>query len=560
MHCVADQLHAGMDFIADRNTPVLIPVDGVVALKSDDTGPGYVRAMRGYGNSVVIRVDRPVPGLPTPFFYSLNHFNAPSPLVVGQRVTAGMQAGVVGNTTNGQFRTMPPHLHFEVRIRPFPGSYDRDTVDPAVLWEGLGIDWVGHNLVGGRQSGGQLLIRARGPSDCSAHVSGLSGLVRLGAYLDPSTPALQAKYASKGTSTKTIDENGPDAEPPEYQDVVQTGGGSNTLLLVGVGAALLIGGMLLLKKRDQKRSGLRGFSGNEDDEAKKRARRAGWEARMREIEKANEKNQKRADREWNELLKKQKHSVNGLRGLGSPRSWQVARAEICAHYSAWKALISEARTAWHSAAFAWLRKEMEGAGVSVSTTEDVDTATGCRGLIEYEANLVAANEKMMRLIGGALRDHSVPTLPTGKRILPPLYCEGVKSKMQDLAQIVADSTYVKNGIHTHAELLGCFKKAKRSVNGLGYQPNDDECLELEKKIVDLAEKYAHDRDFSVWPKGKKFYTLWQDRCALASRRSTFWNTNVDEVFNQSSEENAREAFEEMLRALQRADRHKDEGW
>ena len=258
MHCVADQLHAGMDFIADRGSPVLIPVDGTVALKSEDSGPGYNRAMRGYGNSVVIRVDQPVPGLPTPFFYSVNHLNVPSPLVVGQRVTAGMQAGVVGNTTNGQFRTMPPHLHFEVRTRPFPGSYDRDTIDPAVLWEGLGIDWLNHSLVGGRQSGGQLLVRRGGPSDCSATtrrpVSGLAlfGLYGLGTdvtHVDPASPEIKGKYASKGTSTKSMDENGPEAEPPDYQEVVPESASYNMPLIAGATAIALLGGLYLLKKK-----------------------------------------------------------------------------------------------------------------------------------------------------------------------------------------------------------------------------------------------------------------------------------------------------------------------
>jgi LPXTG-motif cell wall-anchored protein len=203
----------------------------------------------------VIRVDQPVPGLPTPFFYSLNHLDAPSPLVVGQNVSAGTQAGVVGSTTNGQFRGMAPHLHFEVRVRTFPGSYDRDTVDPAIMWAGLGIDWVGHHLVGGRESGGQLLVRQGGPSDCSAPSSvsgfGFHGAGRLGAYLDPATPSLKGKYTSKGASSKSMDENGPETEPPEYQTVVSSGG--DNALLIGVGiAALVLGGAFLLKKRRER--------------------------------------------------------------------------------------------------------------------------------------------------------------------------------------------------------------------------------------------------------------------------------------------------------------------
>lgn len=175
-HCVADQLHAGLDILATRGSPIVVPVTGTVVVKSLDSAA--VPGMSGYGNAIAIRVDDPVPGLPTPFYYSLNHMDAPSPLVVGQRVEAGTVAGVVGGTTNRRFPGTPPHLHLEVRTRPFGagGSYDRDTVDPAIMFQGVGIDWVGHHLVGGRQSGGQLLVRIGGPSDCRTTMRGLSAL------------------------------------------------------------------------------------------------------------------------------------------------------------------------------------------------------------------------------------------------------------------------------------------------------------------------------------------------------------------------------------------------
>ena len=34
---------------------------------------------------------------------------------------------------------MGAHLHFELRRLSYPGSYDRDTVDPEVLWRALGL-------------------------------------------------------------------------------------------------------------------------------------------------------------------------------------------------------------------------------------------------------------------------------------------------------------------------------------------------------------------------------------------------------------------------------------
>jgi len=263
LRCVADQLHAGMDLIASRGSPVVIPVGGTVALKSLDSraSPG----MGGYGNAIVIRVDTPVAGLPTPFWYSLNHLNAPSPLEVGQRVEPGAIAGVVGSTTNNQFRGMASHLHMELRVRPFGagGSYDRDTVDPAILWAGVGIDWVGHNLVGGRQSGGQLLVRAGGPADCRAGgVRGLErafGLASLATVYGP-TSGGQAGPGEQYIPPAALSPNYPgvtspgpaDVEPPEYATPASpsaspSSGGSSTALAVG--ATLVIGLAILAKKR-----------------------------------------------------------------------------------------------------------------------------------------------------------------------------------------------------------------------------------------------------------------------------------------------------------------------
>lgn len=264
MHCVADQLHSGLDILAARGSTVLVPISGTVALKSLDSRaePG----MSGYGNAIVIRVDDPVPGLPTPFYYSLNHMNAPSPLVVGQHAVAGTVAGVVGSSTNSRFPGTPPHLHTETRIRPFGagGSYDRDTVDPAIMFRGVGIDWVGHHIVGGRPSGGQLLVRAGGLSDCRP--AGLRGLERafatartLGIVYGPQTSG-QAGPGEQYIPPAVLSPNypgttapGPEvAEPPTYASETATRSpttSSSSSGILWLGAGVLVVAALMKASR-----------------------------------------------------------------------------------------------------------------------------------------------------------------------------------------------------------------------------------------------------------------------------------------------------------------------
>lgn len=217
-----DQLHAGQDFIADAGTPVLAPLPGrVVRISSDDRpSPG----MRGYGNAVVLEHDFDVPGLPRPFWTGYMHLQRPPSLAVGTRVGTGALLGTVGNTSNRQFVGMGAHLHFEVRRRPYPGNYNRDTIDPLVLWRGLGLEQVGARRENERLVGGQLLVRQGGPSDCRAGIAptiaGL-GLTPAGGYgaafIDPA--ALRDKYQSKGVSVTT--ETGPKFMPEDYSKVQQ---------------------------------------------------------------------------------------------------------------------------------------------------------------------------------------------------------------------------------------------------------------------------------------------------------------------------------------------------
>lgn len=290
---VTNQLHAGMDFVASTGSPVLAPVAGVVDFVTLDTGPrisadqaragtqGQVRGMIGYGNAVVLRHDIDLPGLPNPFFTSYNHLSAIAPgIAPGASVATGALLGQVGNTTNGEFRAMGAHLHMELRRVPFPGNYNRDTLDPDNLWRVVGIDWIGSHTEIERRVGGQLLVRAdgpSGPSTCPRTATGLASLeeaygrsswplvvaasvplgvpgvpfVGLGAdiptrfgvvpegYVDPLR--LKPTYARKG-STQMPAPGSPAADvmPPDYSAASgeSGGGGGGGVLLVGAAAAV----------------------------------------------------------------------------------------------------------------------------------------------------------------------------------------------------------------------------------------------------------------------------------------------------------------------------------
>lgn len=215
-----DQLHAGQDFVAEAGTPVLAPLPGRVVFVSSNDGPritaeqakqgrvGQVRGMGGYGNALVLQHDfqLPAPGvlpsrqnpppLPSSFWTSYNHLRERPALNPGDRVTIGQVIGYVGNTTNGQFAGMGAHLHFEVRKRAFPGSYNTDTVDPNVLWYSLGFTNPGARMEVQRTVGGDIVATPGGPSSCAPAQTTLSGM------------HLQALHAGFGAALVV--------EPPDY--------------------------------------------------------------------------------------------------------------------------------------------------------------------------------------------------------------------------------------------------------------------------------------------------------------------------------------------------------
>ncbi|MFJ9563318.1 peptidoglycan DD-metalloendopeptidase family protein [Streptomyces fuscichromogenes] len=93
--------HTGQDFAVDAGTPVYAVGAGrVVAASCGD----------GFGNQVVLRH-------PDGYYTQYAHLSVIN-VRAGQRVSTGQRIGAAGATGNAD----GPHLHFEVRTGPHPGS------------------------------------------------------------------------------------------------------------------------------------------------------------------------------------------------------------------------------------------------------------------------------------------------------------------------------------------------------------------------------------------------------------------------------------------------------
>lgn len=151
--------HAGADFLVARGTPVFAARGGVVEVVATNRR-GWSR-FAGYGNAVVVRH----PELGRWSFYA--HLGSVD-VEEGQTVSAGQRLGVVGNTTNGRFPRMVPHLHFEVRrarrdgASPFPGPYRRHNVNPEQWLASLGLDLDRDHECAHSDEAPLLVVRERG--------------------------------------------------------------------------------------------------------------------------------------------------------------------------------------------------------------------------------------------------------------------------------------------------------------------------------------------------------------------------------------------------------------
>ncbi len=106
----ADIVHTGVDIIADRGTPVVAAAEGRVTWAGEGLYRGINSPDDPYGKAVAIRHDF---GYNQREIYTIYAHMDRVDVAVGQRVKAGDQVGVVGDTGNAT----GPHLHFEVRVK-----------------------------------------------------------------------------------------------------------------------------------------------------------------------------------------------------------------------------------------------------------------------------------------------------------------------------------------------------------------------------------------------------------------------------------------------------------
>lgn len=139
----APTYHAGADFRASRGDPAFAVEAGTVDFIATDARP---RSTRGYGNVVAIAH--------AGGFWSMYAHLSRVDVVEGQTVQAGQQIGATGNTTNGKFRGMGPHLHFEVRTARVPGPYRTTNVDPVAWLLERGVDARGRDIIVDSRRGG----------------------------------------------------------------------------------------------------------------------------------------------------------------------------------------------------------------------------------------------------------------------------------------------------------------------------------------------------------------------------------------------------------------------
>lgn len=127
--------HAGLDFLGRRGDAVRAVAPGAVVAMFPDDAPRTART-NGYGN--VVAIDHG-----DGWWTIYAHLDRIA-VALGQAVPEGALVGTVGNSSNGKFRGMGAHLHFEVRDArggraPFPGPYRRFNVDPRPWLEERGV-------------------------------------------------------------------------------------------------------------------------------------------------------------------------------------------------------------------------------------------------------------------------------------------------------------------------------------------------------------------------------------------------------------------------------------
>lgn len=124
----ATHKHRGIDIFAPEGTPVVAPLAGVVV----HTNSAWARGFGGYGQTVVLQVERPGRG---PLWLLFAHLSRVD-VRPGQRIRRGQQIGAVGRTsyTNDNrtrlFVKSNAHLHFEAAEHSYPMGKEARRIDP----------------------------------------------------------------------------------------------------------------------------------------------------------------------------------------------------------------------------------------------------------------------------------------------------------------------------------------------------------------------------------------------------------------------------------------------
>jgi murein DD-endopeptidase MepM/ murein hydrolase activator NlpD len=124
--------HSGVDLPAKSGTPVLAAADGVVNWAGKGLFNHVTDQADPYGLAISIRHDFGYLG--QPLYTAYAHLRRID-VTAGQRVTAGQQIGIVGDTGD----TTGPHLHFEVRIGEDTFYHTRNPELWLVPPEGYGV-------------------------------------------------------------------------------------------------------------------------------------------------------------------------------------------------------------------------------------------------------------------------------------------------------------------------------------------------------------------------------------------------------------------------------------
>jgi hypothetical protein len=130
--------HEGQDLMGKKMQPLLAAVDGVVSrlVFSNSTGNSVVIKAADGWTYHYIHVNNDTPGTDDGKATRSQAF--PPNVVLGAKVSRGQVVGYLGDSGNAE--STAPHLHFEIRQPPAPGTYTGAPINPyqslkqAVIW------------------------------------------------------------------------------------------------------------------------------------------------------------------------------------------------------------------------------------------------------------------------------------------------------------------------------------------------------------------------------------------------------------------------------------------